>query len=194
MKLDWIVTEESAPSFQPVTLERAKEHLRVDSNTEDALIGLYLAAATREIEDATGRSFASRSWRLTMNTWPAGATIRLPRPPIRSINSIQILDRSENVITVPTMDYGLVASDPGYLWMLRALPNHDPAPVGAYQITYTAGWASAADVPAALGVAILLTLGHRYENREAVNVGSGLTAAAAPMAVARLVAMWRAQQ
>lgn len=59
----------------------------------------------------------------------------------------------------------------------------------AVSVTYVAGYGNADAVPAPIKAAILLIVGHLYENREASTVG--VSAELLPMAVDALLAPYR---
>lgn len=42
----------------PLTIQRVRQHLRIDADGEDALIFGFVAAAQRAVENYTGRTFA----------------------------------------------------------------------------------------------------------------------------------------
>ncbi len=60
-------------------------------------------------------------------------------------------------------------------------------------VRYVAGYGVAGDVPALLKRAMLLLIGHWYENREAVVVASGTVATALPLAVDSILWQFRAE-
>src|SRR5262249_41785719 len=59
-----------APAFEPIALELAKTHLRVDSAADDDYIKALIAAARQEAEDFQGRAWITQKWALTMDHFP----------------------------------------------------------------------------------------------------------------------------
>jgi len=169
------ITQIVAPLDYPVTLQEAKDHLRVDISDDDTLITSMISAATDFCEAYTQRAFVPRTYRADLPDFWRG---QLPMRPIISISSYQYYDTSspEALTTWAASNYQLVndvlhyteaASFPS--WAYRA---------DAIQITYTAGYAPtsspevpAESVPTAVKAAILMIVGDLYENREAKITG-----------------------
>lgn len=166
-----MITVVTAPSIEPVTLSEAKAHLRVDSDitAEDTLITALIKAARETAEGRTWRAFLEQTLLLTLDDWPEGDVIELPRPPLIEVDSVQYYDVDGVLQTMAEADYQVDAtSEPGRVmpaydgsWpSLREVPN-------AVQIQYTAGYGDeAGDVPQKLKQAILLILGAWYAQRE----------------------------
>ena len=170
--------ETSAPASEPVTLAEAKAHLRVDYATEDAYISSLIVAAREYCEQITGRAFAQRNFIATLDEFPArGADIVLPRAPLVGIQNFVYRDGNGTAITMTVnTDYRLSTNIvPARIrrpftstsWPTAARVDD------ALQITFTAGAASA---PATAKQAMLLLIGHWFENRESVVHGTISTA------------------
>ena len=174
--MSWSLTRIVDPTEQPVTLLEAKDHLRVDGTDDDALISAQVAAATRWVEEYTGRQLVDATWKLTLDEWPDGDQILLPRPPLKTVASIDYTDRNGNVATMPTTDYLVDSSDdygPGRIVLAdgKSWPSTQLRRAAAVAITYTAGYGTAADVPDVYKTAIKTVVGSLYEHRETVVVG-----------------------
>jgi hypothetical protein len=57
------------PAVNPVTLEEAKAHLRIDSDAEDDLISALITAATRWAEDYCDRTFCHTQWQMSVDSF-----------------------------------------------------------------------------------------------------------------------------
>ena len=57
----------SAPAGEPITLLEAKQHLRVDVDDDDALIGSLITAARQAAETRTGRQLMTARWKLVLD-------------------------------------------------------------------------------------------------------------------------------
>lgn len=149
---------------EPVTLAEAKLHLRVDGTDEDALIQGLISAARETCEDRTEGTVPVTGWRLTLDTFPDA--IKLPRPPIVSVESVQYIDTAGVQQTLSPLDYVVdTASSPGYIVPAfgKAWPE-TRGQINAVEVEYTAG---SATPPAAIKAWLLLAVGDMYAHREA---------------------------
>ncbi len=83
------------PEAEPVTLELASEHLRVDSDDDVAYIEGLLAVAREYVDSVTGRVCGASAWKLIAPTWCSLTggysvdTFSLYRTPLVSVESIK---------------------------------------------------------------------------------------------------------
>ncbi len=181
----------SEPGALAVTRATAKAHLRVSHTSEDDLLDAYIAAAVGYVEEYTRRALITQSWTTKLRGFP-GRTIELPRPPAASLTSFTYIDPDGASQTVGASLYTFdSASEPG---AIRLDPDEDWPDVDDGDNTVTIVWscgygASETSVPAPIRSAILLMVGHLYENREAVNVGNIVTEY--PLAVGPLLSPYR---
>lgn len=156
----------TAPSAEPVSLETAKLHLRVDYSTDDTLIASYIKTARELGEGLARRSFVTETWELVQDDFPADGILKLPRPPLQSVSSVKYLD--ENAVEYTWTDYVVDArSEPGVI-SFNSTPSVTLYDSGAVAVRFVAGYGNASDVPSSIVQAILLTVGFWYENREAI--------------------------
>lgn len=174
----------SPPAVEPVSTSEAKNHLRVSISDDDTLIDALVAAAREDCEDFRNQSFITQTLVLYLDDWPEDDVIKLPRGPVQSVTSVQYTDEDDNTSTFASSNYVVDAkSEPARIALKRTAswPSDTLQEVNGVQVTYVAGYGDdAADVPAAIVEAIKLTIGHYYENREDVILGSGLTATTIP--------------
>lgn len=179
----------AGPAQEPVSLEQAKAHLRVDDDAEDGLIESLVTAARIQIEGVTGRALLEQSWRLVRDDWPANGIVTLPIGPVSAIDEIRTYD-SDGEPHVIDLDGVLLdgrASPPRVV-----LPGNRPSirPRLGVEIDYTAGYGNAPeDVPADLVQALLTLVAYWYENRDAVLVVGA--AGVIPSGFDRLVASYK---
>lgn len=154
------------PEEEPVSVETAKAHLRVDSNNDNALIASYIKVARELGEALARRAFVTQTLRLVINTWPHNLMLKLPRPPLQSVVSVTYLDPNadEHEWTDWVSD---VRSEPGVL-IFKSLPSAELLQSGAIAVEFIAGYD--ADVPSAFVQGILQSVAHFYEFREAVDI------------------------
>lgn len=152
------------PEEEPVSVATAKAHLRVDYSTDDALIATYLKAARELCEGLARRAFVTQSLRLVLDDFPSNYILKLPRPPLQSVEAVTYLDADgvEHDWTDFTFDAG---SEPGRV-IFNSLPNASLQESGAVAVEFTAGYESAADMPNIFVMAILQTVANWYELRE----------------------------
>jgi uncharacterized phiE125 gp8 family phage protein len=169
----------TGPTTEPVTLAETKAHLRVDIAEDDGLIAGYILAARRYAEGYTRRAFMTQTWDYTIDyAWPSTNAsgyctqrITLPLPPLQSVASISYVDTDGNTQTLSSDQYlvktddtsGVIEPAYGVTW-----PDIRYQ-IWAVTVRFVAGWAQ---IPDEIRMAILLLVGHWYENRETVNVGN----------------------
>lgn len=185
-----------------VTLAEAKQHLRVDHDEDDALIGIYLAAAHRQVDgpDAwLGRAIGVQ----TLEAYPSSFEVcdPLPRPEIIDVVSVKYLDPDRVLQTVDPATYELhdrhlVLAEDATWPTVYAGVSASKLPV--VQVRYRAGYVAdpladplVAAVPDDIRAAILLITGDLYANRETAVTGT--VAAKIPMSatVENLLATYR---
>jgi len=175
----------TAPAAEPVSLSEAKEHLRVISSAteEDDLITSLTSAARELCEDISRRSFVTQTLELTLDAWPVDF-IQLPLRPIASITSVKYTDSNGDEHTVASTNY-ILSNDRLFLASGYSWPSDSLQPFGAIKVRYVAGYGDAVAVPNKYKQAILLTVGHWFQNREAVVLGD--TPKELPLAVKALL-------
>lgn len=157
------------PASEPVSLAELQAHLRVERDLEDALLLAYAQAAREMVEAATGRALLPQTWQLRLDAF--AEPIMPPHAPVTAVTAIEYVTAS-GALTLPPADYSVVLPAGPAEGRARILPARGRAWPGtdgnpdAVRITYVAGYASAAAVPAALRAAILLAVGDLYANRE----------------------------
>lgn len=181
-------------------LATAKAHLRVEHQDEDTLIAGILAAATERLDGWSGilgRCLMPQTW-TSFVPYFDDFRLRLPLVPVQSVTSVKYYDVNGVQQTFGASNYRLLA-DGRSAYIQLAFPAVWPTSLAllrddAVSITFLAGYADAASVPAALKQAILLMVGDFYENRLTVEVGVRVTAIEIPMSVTveALIAPYRA--
>ena len=182
------------PTTEPVSLAEAKAQCRVDSDDENTFITGLIQAAREYVEDTSHRALLTQTWRLSLDAWPACDEIELPRPPLQSVTSLVYYDSAGTLYTLDSSKYGVdTDSEPGRVvlnwgesWPSLTLRSFNPV-----QVTFKAGYGDDADdVPLHLRQAILLIIGHWFENRELTI--SGTIIKEIPLAVDSLIYLNRA--
>lgn len=178
---------------QPVlALEDVKAHLRVEHDDDDALIEIFMAAATAHIDGPDGwlgRALGVQTLKLLAPDFGVfcDGRIPLPYPPLISVTAVRYVD-ADGVQQTVSGDRYILLSGPSLL------PVYGQAwPVGrsfpeSVEIEYEVGYG---ELPAPIQAALLLMVGDLYANRETAVVGT--IAAEVPMSVTveRLLSPYR---
>lgn len=188
----------TAPTLEPLTLAEAKAHLRVEVPDDDALIATLILVAREWVEGQTHRALMTQTWDFLFDyDWPMRAgrvCLRLPLAPVQSIVSVTYVDEGGVTRTLsasPTL-YRLThgAEQP------RVVPAYDAVwpcvrdDGEVITVRAVCGYgAGQGDVPQPLRLAMRILIGHWYENREALIIGT--IVAEAPLAVESLIAPYR---
>lgn len=178
-----------APTWEPVVPGDMVHHSRIAPvDIDNGVIAGYILTAREYVETATKRAIAQQQWLLTVDefpgrqvddyrppTWRYGI-FRLPFAPLISVDQVAYIDPGVSgaqpfALTIMTPDEYQVDTynEPGRLAPapFKVWPATNPLAFQAVQITFTAGWATAALVPARIKQAIKLLAAHLYEHREA---------------------------
>ncbi len=179
----------AGPALEPVTLAEAKQFLRVGHDSEDALIGGLIKAAREDVERVTGAALIEQSWRLTLDDWPAGATVLLHRYPLKQVADVTVYGADGDAAVINPDDY--VADGNSNPPRIRFAQTPDPVRViNGIEIDFIAGFGDAGpDVPDQLRRAILLLVAHWYEFR--ASVGPQDQPVSYPLGYDRLLATWK---
>lgn len=172
------------PAIEPVSLEEAKQFLRIDHDAEDSLIQGLIQAA-RQLCEATVRRRLIRQ-RLRLVSDDLHAVHRLPAGPVRQVETVAVIDAAGMAEILPESAY-VISGD--RLACLKVWPA-PRRPVGSFRVDYEVGYGDIPDaVPQALRQGIRMLVAHWYENREAVQSLAQPTVL--PMGVAALWAPFR---
>lgn len=171
----------TAPSVYPVSLTDVKTYLRIDGSDDDAILNIYIKAATKTAENYCGRYFINTTIEYFMDRFSDYTddaldyedlifgtcnSINLPYRPISSITSVKTYDAANTESTLSSAAYSLdsisgrIYLNEGYSWptSLRTFQ--------AVKVTFISGYGTAAtDVPASIQQGILELVGKMYECR-----------------------------
>jgi len=165
--VDYRIEESTAPATAVVTTAEAKSQTVVNHATDDTLIDFLIEAATKEVQVLAGRQFVDATFKMYLNEFPSGDSIRIPRSPLDSVTSITYVDADGATQTLSTDDYdvdtkgkrGSIRLADGSSWPTTKYT------LNAVTIEFVAGYGSAADVPNHHKQAILIAVTDLYENR-----------------------------
>ena len=125
----------SAPSVEPITLEEAKAHLRIDTPDEDALIQSLIMTSRLHVEVALGLTLITQTWSCFFDRWPTlrntrGAgplphdaasaapyplsqtqaaldAITLPLSPVKSVDAIRVYADDGTFLNLPLVGFSV---------------------------------------------------------------------------------------
>lgn len=196
--MDWNrLTRITAPPEKPLTLDEARAHLRVETTLEDDLILRLIDTATSMVDGPHGIGIAmvDQQWELKLDYFPP--VIRIPLHPVRTVDAIEYVDDAGSTQTLAASRYQSdTNSNPA-----RIMPAYNELwptirwQFNAVTVRFTAGYApdgqdNRANIPQDLRSAMLLLVGHLYNNREAVVLNA--TATELPLAVDHILNQYRA--
>lgn len=154
----------AAPASEPLTLEKAKAHLRVDHDDDNALIGDYIASARDHIEGVTGTRLVTQTVSMKTDSW--SDLSNLPACPLQDVTTIAYKDTAGDVIPLSPAVYEtrLDLLEPCVVLKLgQAWP---PKQQGSLiTVTAIAGYGVAGSQPSAVLAALRMVLTDLYEQR-----------------------------
>jgi uncharacterized phiE125 gp8 family phage protein len=156
-------------STVPLSLDEAKQYLRIDGTQDDPMLSLLIASAVEWVQDQTGTQVVPATLQLTLDAFPSSREIKLPRPPLTTVSSVSYFDPQGQYQTLSSDTYTVdAASKPGRIVLL---PGH-PWPVtdgraAAVTVEFNAGPSDGQPLSPSLKQAIRFMVGHWFENREA---------------------------
>ncbi|MEO5366055.1 MAG: head-tail connector protein [Magnetococcus sp. WYHC-3] len=190
----------SAPSTEALRLGDIKRHLRLSTGAtnEDKMLKVYRAAARDRVETYLERKLIHQRWYHVLDEWPEGEYFRLQYAPVTSAPSSAIVykksDGTSTTLSSSAWEVDIM-NDPGRIslgygedWPTDSLWNVNPI-----RVEYKVGYSNqSTGIPEAITNAMLLIIGHLYENREEVSVvGAGRSVQQIPKAAEYLLAPYR---
>ena len=179
----------TAPAEYPVTLAEQKAYSRIDGTDEDSLITSLIKAITIQCEKYIRGGIITRTYRQiedagNIATTRAGISnpfrlIEIKNIMVASVEGLTFYDEDDTATVISNTKYRV--DRVGYNTTGRIVFNDDFSlglsirPFTAYQVDYTAGYASASSVPDDIKLAIMASVQSAYENRENYNSLTALT-------------------
>src|SRR5688572_32555814 len=96
-----------------VTLDQAKEHLRVDQDLEDDLIAAYLDAAIDSAAIILNRALNQCEYQQSFGAWPGCGYLDLDIAPIVSVDAVTYFDENDAEQTVAVELWSFVLTPAG---------------------------------------------------------------------------------
>ncbi len=160
---------------EPITLAEVRQHLRLPENeVEDNLLLSLITTARSYCEHYTRRALAEQTLEVYLDRFLSTDPIELPCPPLQSVTEIGYKD-SVDVETILSPSVYLVDVDcePGQVMPVFGMswPVFTPLPSSPIRIRFVAGYE---ELPVSIRLAMLLLIGHWYENREATGTANSV--------------------
>lgn len=174
------VIRATGPAVEPLTVAEAKLHLRVDISDDDAYIGTLITAAREWVENYLDRTLITTQLILRAAEFPT-EELELPRPPMATAGTATavVITYTLANTTTATLSTALYRVDrtstPGNVAPIinGTWPSDVIEDANAVAVTYYAGYGpTSASVPATIRHACLMLIGHWYESRSTVLVGT----------------------
>lgn len=181
----------SGPAGEPVTLQEAKAHLRIDHASEDVLISSLILTSRLHIESALDLALIDQTWTLQLDAWPGGGNLDIPLSPLKAVSAVRVKNADGGTITIAPQSYIVDAASrpPRIVFEPGSQPRAGVRAAGI-EVVFTAGFgAEPSHVPAPLRHAILMLVAHWYDNRDVPEAGS--PAARIPEQIGDLIAPFR---
>lgn len=193
-------------AVRPITTDQAKAHCRIYDSDDDTYIETLIETAVEHCETISGRAFCTQTVTLTRDDFGSGAVLDLPRAPLQSVTSVKYTPLDTGVeLTFSSSNYRVdTATEPGRIVLRDGCdwPSDELIEVNGVTIVYVAGYGTAlsgstpihgrpATMPLQIVHALLLLIGHWYENREAIGDQSAGNQMPVPMAFDSLLAQHR---
>lgn len=175
------------PGTEPVTLDEAKAHLRIETGVtaDDTLITALIVAARQWCEQYTGLAFITQTWQVVYDAgnfgigeWWSGVregvevfslprVIELPYGPGASSVVITSYDDADSGTVFSSDNYFVdVVSNPPRIVLRQNAGWPLPAREGnGLVIQYVCGYGAASAVPTAIKTAIKMLIAQMYEQR-----------------------------
>lgn len=186
------------PPFEPVTLREVYASLRLDTegspatHPDDAMLQAHISSARQDIELRSRRALVRQTLRVSYASFPwsrqaydqlspssrmnALCALRIPRPPLVSVESVKYYDASNALVTVDPASYYTTDEEPSELRFTTSfVPPTVYARPDAVRVTCVVGCSPAgspptsqedyaANVPQPLRQAIILGVQSLYDD------------------------------
>ncbi len=159
-----------APSITPVTLAEVKDQLRVEHSDDDTQITrlIDVAVAFTDVKGALGQAMITQKWAQWIDSTPP-QSVDLILGPVQGVTAVKYYDTDGDLQTDTLANYEVfgtafstkIKPKQGFSWPV-AQDRQD-----AIKIEYEIGYGDATtDVPETIRHALMLLIGHWYDNRE----------------------------
>jgi uncharacterized phiE125 gp8 family phage protein len=151
-------------SREPITINEAKAHLRVDIGDDDAIIDSYIQIARANVEDRTGAILFRRNITVAVHPPAQYEKFMLPVYPVASISNAKYIDYKGVETLLGASVFSLLPATRGQTYAANTGAKIF-GQTDCLFLTLDAGYLSPDDVPPALKAAVMVALAYIYEHR-----------------------------
>lgn len=200
------------PTAEPLTLLEAAQHLKLadtqvqaDGLEDKALVQALIQATREAVENYTNRQLMEATYELVCDDLE---NVTLPKAPFKAIVSIHYTNNQDVLTLLPAANYTVLdGGEPAVILVKK--PSDYKKTLNGVKIRFTAGYVKEETttdnlgnttttkvpiVPESLKAAMKLLIGHLYENREEVTIGTVSYAKALPKSSEYLMNPYRVFQ
>lgn len=157
------------PTSEALLIDEVKDHLRVDTSADDNYIQSLIKTARMMTENTIDKALLTQTWKFYFDGFPRCDVIEIPKAPIQSITSVEYVDTDGTTQTwASSNNWSLDTTG----IMPRIILDYDqtwPDTEGSRNnviITGVFGYTSLDAIPEPIKHAMMMLIGHWYENRE----------------------------
>jgi uncharacterized phiE125 gp8 family phage protein len=163
----------AAPTIRPVSLDEAKEHLRITGSVEDNVLAIYLDSAIAACENKLQTAIMSTQFKLYARCF--STHISLYKKFVNEITSVNHYDADGDLQTIDSAEYELQTfRSPNVLYFNDFdIPSTD-AREFPVEIIFKAGATAATGVIPTIRNAVLIECADRYEHRHDQVLGTSV--------------------
>ena len=177
----------NAPSVEPLSLDDAKQYLRVTGSDDDAFINSLIVASRDSCENFTHRALITQEWTMWLDNWDAkskmpwwdgvrvgawipesASGIELPKNPVQSVDLINSYDDDNTATVWATTNYfvDIYSIKARVNLTIGGITPVNTRPTNGIEIQFKSGYGDApTDIPNTLLEGMKAMIGHMYENR-----------------------------
>lgn len=168
----------TGPVTDPISLDEAKTHLRVDHTDDDFYIRRLIKAAKQHIEKITNYIIVSSVWAAYCDEWPSDERIYLLKYPVTAISKVEYYasDDAAEYTELSASSYDKAVKYNPPVILLKDTPILGDK-LNAIKITFMAGHANDImdPVPENIKQAMLILINHMYDNRQDEIIGGAVS-------------------
>jgi uncharacterized phiE125 gp8 family phage protein len=163
-----------APLITPITLEEVKAQLRVEHDDDDTILTrlIDVAVAYTDVRGALGQAMITQKWAQWINANPP-QSVSLILGPVQDVTAVKYYDTDGVLQTDDVNNYQVFGTDfatvispkDSFAWPVSQQRSD------AIKIEYEIGYGDEiTNVPQTIRHALMLLIGHWYDNREQTGV------------------------